>query len=250
MVSNRDEIVPLTPKEQAFLYPYSAPDGAYLMTEGTVVALEDLSLLQGRIAVLSVGSNRAPRQLLRKFGPAATVPVTPAILHDCDICHVANIAPYGAVPCSAFPSRGTSVRLNIAWLDKVQLAKMHATESLGDAYEFICWHDSKIHHQIEVPAQPIYGYASLIGMLPSADQMPMALAAIEAQDRSFQTTSQREAMVQAQALSAVGADLALDEWVLFMQQDSKAQEAHRAAIEPFGLKSDILFWDVMTDLLV
>ena len=244
------QIIPLTPKEQAFNYPYTAPDGAYVMSGGAVKPLSDLSLLDGRFAVLSVGSNRAPRQLLRKFGADAIVPVTPAILNDCDICHVANIAPYGAIPCSAFPSPDTSVKLNVAWLNAEQLATMHATESLGEAYEFICWHDGHILHQIDVPKQPVYGYASRIGMLPSVDGKPLALAAIQAENRSFESFSQQKAMAQAQMLSGVGAGLEQEDWVLLMQQDDAAQEQYRRIIAPKGVLSDVQYWDVMTDLLV
>lgn len=250
MVGDDTQIIPLTPREQAFNYPYTAPDGAYLMAGGAVQSLKDLAVLEGRIAVLSVGSNRAPRQLLRKFGVDAIVPVTPAILKNCDICHVANIAPYGAIPCSAFPSHGTSVYLNVAWLDSVQLIKMHATESLGDAYEFIRWHPDSIIHQIDVPAQPVYGYASLLGMLPSAKGEPLALLAIKAENRCFETASQSEAMAQAQALSEVGAELSQEEWVIMMQQDQAAQESYRRKIAPMGIRSEVRHWDVMTDLLV
>ena len=55
-------------------------------------------------SVLSVGSNRAPVQLLRKFGPDSLLPVTLARLHDCDITHAAILGYYAAVPCTAFPS--------------------------------------------------------------------------------------------------------------------------------------------------
>ena len=87
--------------------------------------------------MLSVGSNRAPVQLLRKFGNAALVPVTPAILHDCDIVHAATVSYYGAVSCTAFPSSGTDVMLNVAWLDEAQLQVMHRTEAVGVAYDYV-----------------------------------------------------------------------------------------------------------------
>ena len=93
--------------QRASDYPYAAPEGAYVLDHGRLLQLSDASVLEGRVAVLSVGSNRAPVQLRRKFGDKAVVPVTPLILHDCDVVHAAAISYYGAVPCTAFPSRGT-----------------------------------------------------------------------------------------------------------------------------------------------
>ena len=117
--------------QRASDYPYAAPEGAYVLDHGRLLQLSDASVLEGRAAVLSVGSNRAPVQLRRKFGNKAVVPVTPLILHDCDVVHAAAISYYGAVSCTAFPSRGTDVMLNAAWLDPEQLQVMHRTEALG-----------------------------------------------------------------------------------------------------------------------
>ena len=87
--------------QRATDYPYVAPEGAFVLKGGRLAALDDPALLAGRTAVLSVGSNRAPVQLRRKFGDDAIVPVTPAILHDCDIVHAATVSYYGAVSCTA-----------------------------------------------------------------------------------------------------------------------------------------------------
>ena len=73
--------------QRASDYPYAAPEGAYVLVHGRLLQLSNASVLEGRVAVLSVGSNRAPVQLRRKFGNKAVVPVTPLILHDCDVVH-------------------------------------------------------------------------------------------------------------------------------------------------------------------
>ena len=44
---------------------------------------------------------------------------------------------YAAVPCTAFPSPGTIVDLNVVWLDDYQLAQMHRTEGINVAYDFV-----------------------------------------------------------------------------------------------------------------
>ena len=183
-------------------YPYLAPEGAFVLTNGTLAPLEDASLLRGRTAVLSVGSNRAPVQLRRKFGDDATVPVTPAILHDCDVVHAAAISYYGSVSCTAFPCSGTDVFLNIAWLDDDQLITMHRTEALGVAYDYIRKLSGMVTH-IPVPSaggdivpasQPVYGYASRSGVLDSGSGRPAALSTIPARGRQFAAMTQAEAV--------------------------------------------------------
>ena len=104
--------------DRAVNYPYDAPDTAFVFDNGRLRAFDDARILDERTAVLSVGSNRAPVQLRRKFGDAAIIPVTPAVLHDCDIVHAAQLGYYGAVPCTAFPAAGCEVRLNVAWLTR------------------------------------------------------------------------------------------------------------------------------------
>ena len=90
--------------QRASDYPYAAPEGAFVLDHGRLLQLSDASLLEGRVAVLSVGSNRAPVQLRRKFGDQALVPVTPLILHDCDVVHAAAISYYGACLLYTSPS--------------------------------------------------------------------------------------------------------------------------------------------------
>ena len=190
------KIPEMTEQQRAFRYPYDAPDGSFLITSGHCTTLDDDYDFSGRIAVLSVGSNRAPAQLYRKFGPQAELPVTPVRMHDCDIVHVANFAPYGAVPCSACYSQTSAVMLNIAWLDDVQLEVMHSTESLGDAYDFIKCDDGYAEHLHPRQIDSLYGYASRKGALSLSGQGPFGLAAIPAENRQFASLSQYEALAR------------------------------------------------------
>ena len=144
-----------------------APEGGYLLSHGQLFSLgqrrpledrdqvQNEHLLVGRTPVLAVGSNRAPYQLLRKFGPEAIVPVTPACLHDCDVVHTALVSYYGAIPCTAFPSSGTITELKVVWLDEKQLLQMHKTEGIGVAYDYV--EKQGVEHQFEVPAGPVFG---------------------------------------------------------------------------------------------
>ena len=193
--------------QRATDYPYAAPDGAFVLNAGRLTALEDSALLADRTAVLSVGSNRAPVQLHRKFGGDAIVPVTPAILHDCDIVHAATVSYYGAVSCTAFPSRGTDVMLNIAWLDDAQLAIMHRTEAVGVAYDYVRILTGTVTHlpvpaaggDIVVAAHPVFGYSARSGVLDLGADQPGGLSRIPARNRQFPTLAQDSAAALVQA---------------------------------------------------
>lgn len=198
--------------QRASDYPYAAPEGAFVLDHGRLLQLSDASLLEGRVAVLSVGSNRAPVQLRRKFGDQALVPVTPLILHDCDVVHAAAISYYGAVSCTAFPSRGTDVMLNAAWLDPEQLQIMHRTEALGVAYDYVRLFTGVVTHlpvleaggEIVAPTQPVFGYAARRGVLDVGGGYPASLDRIPARNRRFQTFSQASAAALVHTLTAGG----------------------------------------------
>lgn len=203
--------------QRATDYPYAAPEGAFVLKAGRLSALDDPTLLAGRTAVLSVGSNRAPVQLRRKFGDDAILPVTPAILHDCDIVHAATVSYYGAVSCTAFPSRGTDVMLNVAWLDAAQLAIMHRTEAIGVAYDYVRMLTGTVTHlpvqsaggDIVAPSQPVFGYSARSGVLDLGAGQPGGLSRIPARNRQFPTLAQDSAAALVQAF-ITGVDPALD----------------------------------------
>ena len=122
--------------DRALNYPYSAIEGDFLFTDGATIKLEDDSFLNSRQAVLAVGSNRSPEQLVRKFGRNETIPVTKATLRDYDVFYSAHIASYGSIPAVLGRSDGTSVDLSVTWLLPHQLERMHETEALGKSYDY------------------------------------------------------------------------------------------------------------------
>ncbi len=218
----------ICPLAQAKLYPYPAPDGDFWMRKGLPYLCPDGisgDELSGRTPVISVGSNRAPLQLRRKFGLDAELPVTACVLNDCDITYAATLSFYCAVPATATPSIGTSVRLNIAWLDDAQLTRMHDTEALGVAYDFIRLNDDIV--TIENPTkhavfnQPIYGYQSRSGLLSLPHQiapLPIAHAAIAAKGRVFESMDELAVLTAVKNLMGGGAS-PLDDWLLNIRGD-------------------------------
>ena len=189
------EITPLSEGERARLYPYEAPSTNYVIEKGMCRPFDeaDKAKLKDRVAVLSVGSNRAPQQLIRKFGQSARCFVTAVTLHDCDIIHSACFSYYGAVPCTAYPCAGTSIQLNVIWLSADELQLMHDTEAVGTAYDFCQWdRDAITFHDVEAP-DLVYGYSSRLGALCDETGQPLALSKLPATARQFSAASQIDA---------------------------------------------------------
>jgi len=244
---------PQTEIERASNYPYDAPTGAFVLNRGRLRPFANKEELSGRTAVLSVGSNRAPVQLRRKFGDDAIVPVTPAVLHDCDIVHAAMLGYYAAVPCTAFPARGCEVRLNVAWLDEKQLVQMHRTEAVGVAYDYIRFHAGAVTH---LPAplaggdvvsgyQPIFGYAARTGVLDSGDGQPAALSRIQANRRVFKTMSQHDAAMLVRRLTGHDDDRDMPRFIQDMQADRAARNVIIEKLSSHMLFADDAPWQVI-----
>lgn len=251
-------IAVLSEKDRALRYPYEAPSGGFVMRGGQITGWDSSVRLDDRLPVLSVGSNRAPSQLLRKFGPAAEIPVSPARLLDCDICHVATVSAYGAVPCSAYPSRGTSLTVNIAWLDRSQLAIMHETETIGIAYDFISWPAAMVEHLApqlagladRLSGQTIYGYASRDGFLDDGAGAVHALAALPARDRIFTPLDQAGAMARLCQLAGFSTEQQQDDWIDRLQSEPALRAALAARTRALARHADDPPWQVESDLRV
>ena len=114
--ANIDKFFPIfSPFERAISYPYPAPDYSFSFYKGSFVK-EICHKLDNRIPILSVGSNRSPYQLKRKFTLNEDISVTTATLYDSDIVYSASISAYGSVPATQWPCEGVSVNLNVLWL--------------------------------------------------------------------------------------------------------------------------------------
>lgn len=189
------KIIPLTKSEQADLYPYDAPASSYIIDKGYVRLIDKNQLpdLTGKTAVLSIGSNRAPQQLLRKFGSEAEVIVTQAVLKDCDVVHSACFSYYGAVPCTAYPCKGTDIALNVVWLTDAQLQIMHDTEAVGIAYDYCQWDEGHIVIDVTDPPEAVFGYATRLGYFANPKGLPFALSSLPAHNRQFDDLSQQQA---------------------------------------------------------
>ena len=241
--------------DRACKYPYSAPKGGFILASGRLFNLDQIKLnqmdddphrgiLAERTPVLSVGSNRAPVQLLRKFGSDALLPVTPARLHDCDITHAAILGYYAAVPCTAFPSSGTVVDLNVVWLDDEQLTQMHRTEGINVAYNFAAM--ETVEHQFTVRPGPVFGYVARAGVLDCGEGEPAGLAAITAYGRKFKTLTQAQANTKIRQLAKVDDGRSMVQFIAEMQADKFARDVIIERLRPHAIQPSNPPWLLQT----
>jgi hypothetical protein len=198
---------------QALGYPWARPAGSYLLSAGRVEPLEALEpgareemiagfSGDGRLPVLSTGSNVAPEALERKlahFGDAEerTVLALTGRLHDFDIGVAAQPTMYGSLPATPFPSPGTAVRAAILWVTPAQLTQL--------AWSEISYRLGSLRTRFEVDEaaagfDEVLVFVSRFGTF-CPDGEPVALAAIPADGRAAAELSQEQLLDRAAKLA-------------------------------------------------
>ena len=153
-------MTPLPPDAlgRALGYPYPAPAGSYLFSDG------------------------------RKYPGAAKIPVEAAWLDGFDTVYAARISGYGAVPATIAPCPGCRVAVKVLWLSLDQLPAMHASEAIGVGYDFGVLEAPLIcHHSGLLPRALVY-IARSGAFAPEGE--PLALAEIAAEQRRWRSASQ------------------------------------------------------------
>ena len=180
--------------DRAINYPYFAPNYSFSFHKGEFIKgiCDDLN---NRIPILSVGSNRSPYQLKRKFSLNQDICVTPAILIDSDIVYAASLSAYGSIPATQWPSKGTEVDLNVLWLNEEQLEIMHQSEALGVAYNFVKLKLDTVKIKDFKYAKQIYGYISIAGVFPFYDNKPKRLSEIKAENVILKSCTEKSALL-------------------------------------------------------
>ena len=241
---NIDEFFPnYTPFERAVSYPYPAPDFSFSFYKGAFVKgiRHDL---ENRIPILSVGSNRSPYQLKRKFTLDEDICVTPAILYDSDIVYAASISAYGSVPATQWPSKGALVALNVLWLNEDQLNKMHLTEGLGIAYHFVKLTTGTVKIEDFDYKKDIYGYISVPGVLPFKDNLPRRLSSIGGDNINLNEFSEINAL---HCLQEIVGDkrLQLDQWLDKIINDEEYRFSKLRVLRAKAIKPKNPNWEII-----
>ena len=179
--------------DRAVKYPYPAPNYSFSFSKGQFKRGIH-HRLDERIPILSVGSNRAPIQLQRKFSFEQDISVTPAILYDSDVCYAASISSYGSIPATQWPSIGATVELNVLWLTREQLEIMHLTEAVGVAYDFVKMKPGTVKIKEFEFNGDIYGYVSIPGAFPFELKKPKRLKQIYGLNTKLEAINEETAL--------------------------------------------------------
>jgi hypothetical protein len=200
--------------DRAVGYPYATPAGSYMVDAGTG-AVEPLPPAAvpawpgDRHAVLAVGSNGAPEQLVRKFratpGERRIVVLT-ATMREHDVAYAARVAHYGAIPATLAPSPGTAAAVKLTLLTDDQLVRMNETEGLGRSYVLADIDPAAVDvggAAVPGPAR-VRHYAAVSG--PLALGAPVARSAVAATGRRW--PARNEAEVLGDVAAALDSDVA------------------------------------------
>lgn len=220
------------PVGHALSYPFEIPTRSFVVADGRYAELADsepLPDLAGRRPVLALGSNQSPAQLIRKFkdrglGP---IPVIRARLRDFDIVYSAHVAAYGSIPATLRHCRGAAVTLFVNCLDPAQEARMHETETASGNYRYGRLDGVALRMEVGGDLASVHVYISSRGAL-ARNGAPVALAAVEAENRRWPSLAQRE--VQAHVRDRVAPGEALDSFVRSAIDDASVRKARTEAM--------------------
>lgn len=208
-------------------YPYEAPRTSYLFAQGAARPLTDLDhdrgLFDGRVPVIAHGSNRAPAQLARKYGPAAEIPVSLGWLAEHDVVYSAHMTRYGAIASTLRHAPGVRARVAITWLDPDQLDRMHETEG-SETYRFGHLRRIELHLEDGSGARLTEAgvYLGNKGCLAD-DHGPVGLAAVTAEGRPHKALDQEAALDLVRARHRP--EMTLDQMILETVRDPERRRA-------------------------
>ncbi|HEY2335619.1 MAG TPA: hypothetical protein VGH58_11520 [Solirubrobacterales bacterium] len=207
-------------------YPYPAPGQAFVQQgHGTFDPAEVEADWGDRVPVLAYGSNAAPRALAHKLALSDDpVLVVPAWLHDFDVVYSAHISPYGAVPATLQRSPGTAARVHVTHMTKEQVVLVSATEP---NYEAVTLEDVDCRPDGGDSVARLSAYFSRHGcLLVEGDEV--ALAAVQASDRTFAAMSEPEVLEYVREACCPGDGI--EEFVLANVSDPALAEARTATL--------------------
>ena len=222
---------------RALSYPYEIPTNSYIVDGGEHQELAPgapMPDVSGRRPVLAVGSNQSPEQLIRKFNGSnlGPIPVIRARLKDFDIVYSPHVASYGSIPATLRHSPGTRVTLFVNWLTPAQVVHMHETEIPAGNYHFGKLDAIELRLDVGPAMTSAYVYSSRRGSL-TRDGLPIALAAVRAENRVWPSLNQEEIQNHARKITAAGQHL--EAFIRVSIEDVSARRERTRALMSDGL---------------
>ena len=229
--------------DRALNYPYFAPNYSFSFYKGEFIKgiCDDLN---NRIPILSVGSNRSPYQLKRKFSLNQNICVTPATLYDSDVVFAASLSSYASMPATQWPSKGTEVNLNVLWLNEEQLEIMHLSEALGIAYNFVKLKLDTVKIKDFKYKNQIYAYISISGVFPFNDNKPKRLSAINAKNITLKSLSEKKALLSLIYSLGIEEDR-LSEWIYKVVNDKTYRMCLHEKLKSKAIKPQNPDWEIV-----
>lgn len=238
--------------EHGLRYPWSRPGRSYLLRDGGTVLLHALDPVRtrqvlaehggpeaGRVPLLAIGSNAAPKNLALKLAhhpePAdREVLVLTGEVRDLDVVASAAVTAYGAMPATLAASPGTSVRVALLFVNATQLATLTWGEMpyrLGRLRGApVAIEDGVEGLEVDSPLAFVSRWGAF-----APDGVPAPLAALEARDRRWRPWTQRELLDRAAEI-VLGAEAGGGEALVRALRADVAGLAARAlpAIAPYA----------------
>jgi hypothetical protein len=220
-------------------YPFARPAHSYFYCNGSaleLVRLRDDRLAGGaleRAAIRHRGVRLAFADYLRHEGITPPAPMAERVaVEGYDVVFAPHFAPYGSIPATLAPSPGTAVTVSITYLDRTQLALMHATEIGGVNYAYGRLTGARL--EVDGPgmeadgpsmADHVFCYLTRHGNL-LLDGAPVAFTPISANARALAQRTQEEMLGHAR--DVIAPHSRLDRFILELIED-RALRAKRTA---------------------
>ncbi|GLQ07702.1 hypothetical protein [Sneathiella chinensis] len=239
MLAEKDDL------ERALRYPYTRPEGSFLLDRGECHPLPASLDFRNRIPVLASGSNAAPEQLMRKFpkeGNFAPVFVTAAQLQGFCCVYSAHFSGYGAVPATLHPSQTGGTRCHITWLTPDQLSRMHETEAVGKNYRYSRLERLSLTCDVTGRLEMAHAYISRFGAL-APDGTPVALAELPGDRGDFSALTQRQ--IQEKIKTTLAPDTELGDFIRENILSAPIREQRTEKMGPISLPFSYSFETVL-----
>lgn len=114
--------------ERALAYPFSPPEGSYVIEGREPRPVRPDDVRDDRHVVLAYGSNSSTRALLRKFAGELHLPVLKGRLEGFDVVYSSHLSAYGSVPVTLHQAPGAEIETFVTLLTDEQLVVLAETE--------------------------------------------------------------------------------------------------------------------------
>lgn len=212
-------------------YPFDLPFGSFRYREGLHQEFDGIDA--HRHPVLAIGSNGSPSQLADKFGICPEgIPVTRAVLLDRAVVYSAHFAAYGSLPATLARAPGCRTWVFVTWLTGGQMEAMHASEGIGDRYDFVQLDAGEVDDETAGRLCDVGCYLSRAGAL-AHDGSAIRIAEVPTTGCTLPALTQRAALHWAHR--RVAASMSYEVFIERLVGDASFRRASNVALRRFAI---------------